>query len=330
MQIDFVIPWVDGGDPVWRAEKAKYAPKTDGDAREIRFRDWENLQYCFRSIEKFAPWVNRVHFITWGHLPSWMNTDNPKLNIVRHEDYIPPQYLPTFSSHPIELNLHRIEGLAEHFVYFNDDIFLINNVSEEDFFRQGLPCDHVGFGVPHAKSLNGVFAHTCLNNIALVNCHLKKRTLQKKALFRWLHPRNGKKNIFQTLALLSWPYFVGFNHHHLAIAYEKRTFEEVWAAEPVGLDATCHQRFRSMADVSQLAMRSWRLAKGEFTPAHSLGRAFFFNGGNTIHAASAIRNQVCKMICLNDDAGNFDFEAEKARLIEAFETILPKKCSFEK
>ena len=83
----------------------------------------DNLQYWFRGVGKFAPWVNRIHFITYGHLPPWLNVDHPKINIVRHTDYIPKKYLPTFNSHVIELNIHRIEGLANCFVYFNDDTF---------------------------------------------------------------------------------------------------------------------------------------------------------------------------------------------------------------
>ena len=122
--IDFVVTWVDGNDPIWQAEKAKYSPNKNADNRNVRFRDWDNMQYWFRAVEKFAPWVNKIHFVTYGHLPKWLNTDNPKLNIVKHSDFIPKEYLPTFSSHSIELNLHRIEGLAERFVYFNDDMFL--------------------------------------------------------------------------------------------------------------------------------------------------------------------------------------------------------------
>ena len=123
-QIDFVITWVDGNDPEWIREKEKYSQNNAGDNREIRFRDWGILKYWFRSIEKFAPWVNKIYFITWGHLPAWLNTNNPKLIIVKHEDYIPSKYLPTFNSHTIEWNIHRIKGLSDNFVYFNDDTFL--------------------------------------------------------------------------------------------------------------------------------------------------------------------------------------------------------------
>ena len=90
-KIDFVIPWVDGGDPEWLKQKNEYSGKktSEEDARDIRFRDWDTLKYWFRGVEKFAPWVNKIHFITWGHLPEWMNTENPKLHIVNHKDYIP-------------------------------------------------------------------------------------------------------------------------------------------------------------------------------------------------------------------------------------------------
>ena len=62
--IDFIMIWVDGNDPEWQKEKRKYQPGNTADDREIRYRDWDNLQYWFRAVEKFAPWVNQIHFVT--------------------------------------------------------------------------------------------------------------------------------------------------------------------------------------------------------------------------------------------------------------------------
>ena len=59
------------------------------DDRDIRYRDWDNLQFWFRGVEKFAPWVNKIHFVTYGHLPKWLNVNNKKLNIVNHKDFMP-------------------------------------------------------------------------------------------------------------------------------------------------------------------------------------------------------------------------------------------------
>ena len=141
-QIDFVIPWVDDTDPVWRAKKAEYTgvKETEGNTC-VRYRDWDTLKYWFRGVEKFAPWVRYVHFVTDNQKPEWLNIEHPKLRWVKHTDFIPQEYLPTFNSHTIEFNLHRIPDLAEHFVYFNDDVFLIRETKEEDFFVDGIPCD---------------------------------------------------------------------------------------------------------------------------------------------------------------------------------------------
>ncbi len=142
MKIDFVLAWVDGSDKEWQKEKAKYCKESiPGDNREERYRDWDILKFWFRGVEKYAPWVNKIFFVTWGHLPPWLDIKNPKLEIVNHMDYIPGQFLPTFNSHTIELNFHRIKGLSEHFVYFNDDFFVINHVKQEDFFVNGMPKD---------------------------------------------------------------------------------------------------------------------------------------------------------------------------------------------
>lgn len=138
-KIDFVITWVDNSDPAWRESCQKHA-KAQGRHIAVcseRYRDWDNLRYWFRGIEAFAPWVNKIHFVTCGHLPSWLNTQAPKLHIVKHSDYMDERYLPTFSSHPIEFCMHKIEGLSDHFVYFNDDTFIIDNFT--GFYDHHLP-----------------------------------------------------------------------------------------------------------------------------------------------------------------------------------------------
>ena len=135
MKIDFVIPWVDGNDPEWKKEKALYQTELIDDSNSVnRFRDWGLLPYWFRSVEKFTPWVNKIYFITWGHLPQFLNSEHPKLRIVDHRDFIPEEYLPTFSSHAIEVNIHRIRELEECFVYFNDDTFILRPLPETSFF----------------------------------------------------------------------------------------------------------------------------------------------------------------------------------------------------
>ena len=89
-KIDFVVLWVDGADPQWRKEWGMYLPEEmNNGSSENRYRDWDLMRFWFRGIEAFAPWVNRVFFVTNGQKPAWLNTDHPKLRMITHREYIP-------------------------------------------------------------------------------------------------------------------------------------------------------------------------------------------------------------------------------------------------
>lgn len=332
-EIDFVIIWVDGSDPEWLAEKAKYAPTADTDNRPERYRDWGLLPYWFRGVEKFAPWVRKVHFVTWGHIPKWLNTDHPKLNIVRHDEYIPEKYLPTFSSHTIELNLHRIKGLSENFVYFNDDTFLTAPVNEETFFKNGLPCDSAVLNV-HCYSPDLPIQMIAINDAGVINRHFKLKETIKAAPMKWLDPLYGKM-LFRTLPLMFCPRFPGFYQHHLPSSLKRSTFEAVWAAEPDILDRTCSHKFRSMYDVNQWVFREWQLANNGFCPRSlKTGKCFFPDRdgmGEFERAAQLIAKGKKKLVCINDCSLTEEkFTTCSQILRDGFERSLPEKSGFEK
>ena len=81
--IDIVSPWVDGSDPVWQADHAKYRASKSADNHPARYREWGLFRYWFRGIEQNASWVRKVHLLTYGHLPAWLEPDHPKLHIVK-------------------------------------------------------------------------------------------------------------------------------------------------------------------------------------------------------------------------------------------------------
>lgn len=141
--VDVVYTWVDGSDPVWNAAREERLAGITGTAQtressgQARFLARDELRYSFRSLHLFAPWVRRIHLVTAGQVPEWLDTDHPMVNLVDHRDILPAEALPTFNSHAIETALHRIDGLAEHFVYFNDDFLLGRPVRPEAFFAPG-------------------------------------------------------------------------------------------------------------------------------------------------------------------------------------------------
>lgn len=328
-KIDFVIVWVDDNDPAWQKLYKAYLPHAQyaDDVSKIRYRNWDNLRYWFRGVEKFAPWVNKIHFITCGQLPGWLNLHANKLHFVKHSDYILKEYLPTFSSRPITLNLHRIEGLSERFVLFDDDCFLIDKVEPERFFRKGLPCDMAAF---NAMSPSSNYMHIIVNDLCIINASFKKYEMIRKHFWKWLSPQAGTK-LLRTLFLSPWPHFTGFYDHHLPQIFLKSTFEEVWEMyEDILLRSTA-SRFRSITDVNSWLFRYWQLAKGTFVPlnVNRDGAYFKISDDSLDRIVKTIECQKKRVICLNDGEVT-SFETAKDRINAAFHRILPDKSSFEK
>ncbi|MDR1696852.1 MAG: Stealth CR1 domain-containing protein [Rickettsiales bacterium] len=137
--IDLVYLWVDGNDPKWIAKKnnamrAAGRPVIREAVANERFEQFDELKYSLRSAEKFAPWINHIFIVTDNQIPAWFKK-NPRVTIVDHTEIIPKKYLPTFNSSCIELFLHKIPGLAEHFLFANDDFFFGRPVSPDFFFN---------------------------------------------------------------------------------------------------------------------------------------------------------------------------------------------------
>lgn len=333
-ETDFVIAWVDGNDKKWQEEKRRWndasfqSRLSKWNEGESRYRDWDILRYWFRGVEKYSPWVRQIYFVTYGHIPEWLDTSNNKIKIVRHEDFIPLQYLPTFNSHTIELNLHRIEGLSDHFVYFNDDMFLTDNVKKEDFFNQGLPCD-CPIVNPVQMIQNGIRAE--INDMYIINDHFNKKEVIRNNLAGWYNLKYGPL-LVRTFLMIPYHTFPGFYIHHLPTSFLKRSFMETWEKNEDVLNETCMHKFRTSTDVNQWLIQYWQYCKNNFYPrSWKFGKMF---EGKDVFSdmCNAIKMQKYKVVCCNDslDIDNEEFITKKILLKEAFDSILKTKSSFEK
>lgn len=329
MDIDFVITWVDMEDPKWKAEFAKYSGKKDNEKNgvsEARFRDYGFLKYWFRGVEKFAPWVRKIHFVTSGQKPEWLDENNPKINLVNHKDYIPEQFLPTYNSVVIERYIHKIPGLAEHFVYFNDDFYMTNHVSTERFFKNGLPCDIAVFQYNPSWSQ---WYKRIKNNLKIINRHFNKKEVMARYHDKWFHESYGSK---ARLNYLLKPYnkFITLRTPHNAQPYLKSTFEEVWAVAEKELTETSSNRFRTVTDYTPELFRTWQICKGNFEPYNTYSDTKMFPLMiRPKQAVRAIYNQSYTLICLNDNVHIRNYAQVMENIKNAFDSILPEKSSFE-
>lgn len=332
--IDIVIPWVDDSDPIWIKSKEKYARKTgEGfEASNVRFQSWDNLHLWFRSIEECMPWYHKIYLITCGQIPDFLVLEHPRLVLVNHEEYIPPEYLPTFNSNTIEMNLHRIGSLSENFILFSDDVFPIKEIPESYYFENDTVCDEAVENIITTTSFGAVSHATRyaqVNNMFIINRHFKKREVQAKNPQKWFN-EEYEEHLERTKACEYWYDFPGFYDPHMANAMKKSTLAKLWELEPESLDKGSKNHFRGYSDVTQYLIRYWQLCSGDFVPRKTRGKVFFPTFQNYLEVVKSIEEKTYQMISVNENCTPGEFVIMKQQINQALTNRFPKKCSFEK
>lgn len=339
-KIDFVVTWVDSNDPNWQKDFRYYKNSSEeiSDNSEARYRDWNLFHYWFRAVEENAPWVNKVFLVTNGTFPKWINTEHPKLVLVKHEDYIPKDLLPTFNSHTIELYMHKIPGLSEHFVYFNDDCYLNQPVEPDYYFRSGLPCDRnkeTVFNVARYTPEDRFNTYiSLLTTVSVINGHFCRPSVISHSLRRWFGPHLGASGLLISLLVTAYRFerFVGFKTRHTEQPFLKSVFEEAWEKEPDMLAKSC-TRFREDVSLSPYFFRYWQLATNRFYPVSLKGiEKIQIRKENVQQIADALKSKKIKSLCLNDChfCTSEDFVWINKMLQELLEKKFPRKSAFEK
>jgi hypothetical protein len=185
--VDAVLCWVDGSDVSWIAQKAKYdqsLPLADNGA--TRYTNCDELRFCLRSLADHAPWIRHVWVITAGQTPSWWKP-SAWASLVDHRDIMPASALPTFNSLAIETCMHRIAGLAEHFIYLNDDFFFGKRVEPSDFFTKDGRMIHQWGPVASApckpfSECSNAYHHAVATSLALLPHLFTKKAVTQIAM----------------------------------------------------------------------------------------------------------------------------------------------------
>ena len=329
-KIDFVVIWVDGGDPVWQAKKAEYSKSIDTSKKSMNsvkaYRDWGTFKYWFRGVEKFAPWVNKVYLVTDQQKPSWLNITSEKLILVDHSDIIRKEYLPVFSANPIESNIHRIPGLSEQFVFFNDDVYLTAPVEPTDFFSEdGLPKYNTALS-PIVPERYGT-GHFQVNDMEIVTSYFSRNEILKNGKF--LSFKQGLKNIVKSLLYRNSKFICGFWENHLTHPLLKSTMELVWEKETAILEKTSASRFRNPSDTNIWLFKYWQIASGKYEVADpKLGGLFSLDNAGP-DFCKLLHSGKYRIMCINDGFNIQDEERVMVDFIKAMNQLFPEKSSFE-
>ncbi|MFF8727904.1 stealth family protein [Streptomyces sp. NPDC015171] len=244
--VDVVYTWVDGDDPAMAVKRRAHQALTDDviaprETGASRYTSHDELKYALRSLEMYAGFVRHVYLVTDSQIPAWLDPDTAGLTVVDHREILPADALPVFNSHAIESRLHHIPGLSEHYLYFNDDVFINRPVRAEHFFhgngiaRIPLSPLKLGAGAPHPLEPA---------------------------------PNSAGKNAREVIRRFHGRYATHKSLHtpHPQLLSVMREMEDQGIEE---LERTAYSRFRSTADVAPASTlhHHWAIATGRGVPA---------------------------------------------------------------
>ncbi len=291
--MDIVITYVNGLDPVWQKDYEKY---TNVPIMEKRFRDWGTLQYLLRGIEVHMPFIRNV-FLVVSHrsqVPSWVNEN--ELKVVLHEDFVPAEYLPTFNCNTLEMNLHRIKGLDEEYLYFNDDLFPVRDCSPEDFFRDGKAL--IGFTKHWFGS--GMFKRICRNSDSLA-----RKALGMPKSWSFIRPQ------------------------HICAPMLKSECERLCSLVADDI-AKAYTRTREGNNYNQYMFTDFLYYQGKALSEKISSKHLSVAVSSASRIRRAIETPSRNIICINDVRLPEDrYESLRAAIIEVFEKKFPNKSRFE-
>ena len=285
--MDAVITYVNGLDPQWQKE---YARVVGGDTLGKRYRDWGTLPYLLRGIRAHMPYINNVFLVVSGQsqVPEWVKGSDVK--VVLHRDIIPSEYLPTFNSNTIELFLHRIPGLDQEFLSFNDDMFPVRDTKADEFFQDGKPV--TGFS----------------------------RNLVAGNLFKVM-TRNTDRKVREALGLPRSPFFI--RPQHTVYPMLRSACEEVSSVMAAQIKDSISP-VREEYNLIHYIFLDYLFYKGQAVNRRHSNKHFSLAAASASRIAAFLADPTADFVCINDVQMSEDrFVKTREILLDSFEKLLP-------
>ena len=280
--VDAVITWVDGDDEAHKNKLANYFTRVgitspSVSASSARFRNSGEIDYCVRSILYFAPWIRTIYIVTDSQIPIIIEQlkgtlYESKVKRIDHRDIFLDfeECLPTFNSLSIESVLWRIKGLANNFIYFNDDCILIRPLAYDDFFCEGKIVVRGRWNTLFIKML-GYYVRKSI--------HIFDRKIVWDA-----HCEMQRKT-----AKLTGIHHKYFQLPHIPFALKKNTFEEYFLEHPELLLKNIQYRLRDSEQFWAISLAQHLEIKKNQVVFDNTLKEVIVNG--TYHSEDKIKNK---------------------------------------
>lgn len=311
IDIDIVYLWVNGNDPAWQAKRNTLIGKTEENSPincKGRYADNDELKYSLRSIERNAPWIRKIFIVTDNQIPTWLDTTHPKIQIVDHTEIMPAESLPCFNSSLIEHFLYRIPGLAEHFLFANDDMYIYKEVTPYNFFTSSY--------LPIIRLTRKPFRK--------IRWFWREKVCKKPL-------KNYSKMIDRSSRLVEKKYGIyhtGMPHHNID-AYLKSDYQRIVELDFVyEFSANNQNHMRSDNDVHRSIISYAALAEKRGLLHYVTQDESMLVRIHKKNDYKKLKNKGPLFFCMNDSEYASDNDRKKSK--EMLELLFPQKSQFEK
>lgn len=311
LEIDLVYLWVDSNDPVWKAKHDAYIGKTMEDSPlncKGRYVNNDELKYSLRAISLYAPWIHKIYIVTDNQVPTWLNTSNPKVQIVDHTEIMPEESLPCFNSSLIEHFLYKIPNLTEHFLFSNDDMYINDTVKPSDFFTSD--------GFPIVRLTRKPFRK--------IRWFIREN-IRRKPLKNYRKTVNQSTQIVEKLYGI---YYTGLPHHNVD-AYLKSDYQKIVEITlRAEYSASNRNHMRSDNDINRSVLSYIALAEKRAEKRYVDKKESFYVNIQKAKDYQTLEKNHPLFFCMNDSEKVTDDDRKKAK--EFLEKRFPNKSEFEK
>ncbi len=307
--VDAVYLWVDGSDPAWQARRAAAMDEvpdpvhTDAGGDQ-RFRQHDELRYSLRSLERHAPWIRHVYLVTDQQVPGWLDTTSGDITVVDHgELFAGGGVAPSFNSHALHSRLHHIDGLADHYLYLNDDVLFGRAVTPSDFF--------------HSNGTSQFFT--------------SRATIPAGPILDTDPPVTAARKRVRDLVVADFGAAPAQAMQHTPVPQQRQLMLELEERFPEEFARTASNRFRDQSDIEPGWLHHYY--------GYHLGRTVpgtirygYFNVG-TWDAISRLprllETRGAQVFCLNDDQGEVPLQVMRDAMQELLDRYFPRPGRFE-
>lgn len=312
--VDIVVTYLNERDEKWQEDfnywknKEIQEGKASPDNRQAfgkeRTREWDCFKYWFRGIEKNCPWINKVFLVVQNerHIPEWLDTSNPRLRIVFHNEYIPKYLLPTFNAMTIGTYISNIKDLSENYIMSDDDYYFLNPIEEDRFFKDNKPVhldNRVKYGLFGGILLGGsdkVFYYILNNNLKF-----ERKFMKEKVKYGFYHLPEARKKSFEQEILT---YYAKDIKYHNSFSKFRNVYN------------LCPYMFSDLLKICDIAVLD-----------NPYENCCYCNLNSNVDFDSYMDKDI---VCFNDTERLDDYEKTKEKLIAFLDKKFPDRSSFEK